>query len=438
MFFKEKIFWFVIASILLGLLPQEGIAQENLHIPHELYDKYFGTYQLDENRFVTGGLADEMPGHLAFRDYLTLSTGGGYFKPVSETEFISITSDDIQIRFELDTNGNVEGMWWSEKEKEPKFAPKVFPHTIEQVSFANGDITLKGELTLPEGDGPYPVIVIIHGSGKVTRHGGPWNTFFLKYGIGVLSYDKRGSGESTGNFAIAGYEDFASDAVAAVEFLKKHPKVDASGIGLHGSSEGGWVAPIAAVRSDVSFMIVRAGSGVSGGETYIHELKNELNELSLSQNERRQAVRFVRELQTLVIKNQPRSRADSLIRKAGKSSWFSTVFGNWERMSENEWTRMGKTVPVDPAEYLRNIGNIPVIYFLAENDENIPLELSKPRIKTALEEAGNENFEIVVLPGANHAFYIDDPEAPGGKSYSPDYWDKMAAWLQKHVDTSKD
>lgn len=433
---KKNITAIVISLLcLFSLYPQQALPQDTVRVSHALYDKYFGTYKLGENHFITGGLTDEFEGHLIFRDYLSQKTAGGFFKPSSKTEFTSVDSQSIQIRFELDTNGNVEGMWWSEKGKEPKFAPKVFPHTIEQVSFANGDITLKGELTLPEGDGPYPVIVIVHGSGKVTRHGGPWNTFFLKYGIGVLSYDKRGSGKSTGNFATAGYKDFASDAVAAVEFLKKHPKVDASQIGLHGSSEGGWVAPIAATQSDISFMIIRAGSGVSARETYIHEFKNELKNESITDEQQIKAIQFMRELQLLALNKEPRSQADSLIQISRNDKWFSQVFGGWSRMSENEWVRMQKTAQIDPAVYLQELSNIPVIYFLAENDENIPTDLSKPRIKTALEEAGNNNFKIVVLPGANHAFYIDDPDAPGGKSYSPGYWDKMAEWLQEKVKT---
>src|SRR5690606_7851130 len=86
-------------------------------------------------------------------------------------------------------------------------------------------------------------------------------------GIAVLRYDDRGVGASTGSFQAATSEDFASDALAAVAFLKGRDDVDPAKIGIVGHSEGGLIAPIAAVRSeDVAFIVLLAGPGVPGAE----------------------------------------------------------------------------------------------------------------------------------------------------------------------------
>jgi dienelactone hydrolase len=417
-------------NILLFTFIQTAIAQDSPTISHLTYHKYEGNYRLENGKIISGGLMDEIPGHMVFIEPLDVSTGG-LFKPIDSTTFQSYPPDNIQIKYKIDKDGKVKGLWWKEEGKAPLFAEKISHYKIERVKFKNGDITLSGELRLPDTPGPHPVIINVHGSGKQTRHMGPWNTIYLHYGIGILSYDKRGSGKSTGNFATAGYKDLASDVIAAVEFAKNRPDVDTAKIGLHGSSEGGWVSSIAASESnDISFMIIRAGSGVSGGETYIHEVKNELMQEDLTDSEYIQVIRFEREIQRLVAENKSLEEINAFIDKMRDKNWFSKVYGDWKGVSKNRLIKMRETIPVDPAVYLRRVGNIPVLWFLADKDENVPYELSKPRIKTALKEAGNKDFEIVTLSGANHAFFVQSED--GSRKYTEGYWDKTISWLKKH------
>lgn len=82
--------------------------------------------------------------------------------------------------------------------------------------------------------------------------------------MAVLVFDRRGAGASEGHFETADFADLAGDVVAAVEYLQSRPDIDQARIGLHGTSQGGWIAPIAAVRRpDIALVVAVSASGVS-------------------------------------------------------------------------------------------------------------------------------------------------------------------------------
>ncbi len=155
---------------------------------------------------------------------------------------------------------------------------------VTQVEFESEGITLKGKIQIPEGEGPFPSAVIVHGSGKVGRD--EYSILYEPYlskGIAILSFDKRGVGESGGTFqSISLYNDdrfilLAKDVSNAVSKLKSFDKIDPSRIGLIGISQGGWIIPITnSLRSDIAFIIIQGGPTVSfGEENYYSQLAGE-------------------------------------------------------------------------------------------------------------------------------------------------------------------
>lgn len=134
--------------------------------------------------------------------------------------------------------------------------------------FQSGEVSLHYALDLPVGVDRPPVVVLSHGSGRVNADRNAETALpLVQRGFAVLRYDKRGVGESGGEFskAFAHMTVLAGDLVAAVDFIKGDARVDGSRIGLMGSSQAGWVIPEAAVRSgDVSFVIIRSGPTVTG------------------------------------------------------------------------------------------------------------------------------------------------------------------------------
>lgn len=374
---------------------------------------------------------DEVKGSLVYIEPFDRNIGG-VFVPEAESIFKSALppGSKSKIEFKFNNNNQVKGLWWMDETGDKKYAEKEISPILKQVKFHNADITLAGELSLPEGEGPFPAIINVHGSGRQTRHMGPWTSFFTRYGIAVLTYDKRGVGESSGKYETAGYADLAGDVLAGIEFLKSHPEIDSSLIGIKASSEGGWVGSIAASKTkDIAFLMVRVGSGVSGFETYMHEVKNELAVKDLTKLEWGDAVKFERDFYNLALSDVSIDSVNSFISSARTNKdWFERAFADWDHLNPEYRIKMRKTGPVDPAESLRKI-TIPVLWFLAEKDENVPYELSEPRINLALEEAGNEDYEVVTIKDVRHNFILQNED--GSFKYADGYWNKMAEWLEE-------
>lgn len=149
-------------------------------------------------------------------------------------------------------------------------------------TFANGAVTLAFSLDLPAGSGPFPAVVLGHGSGRVTRDRlGFLASRLTALGFAVLRFDKRGVGESTGTFVFVGtadspavFADLAGDVAAGVRFLRTRPEIDPRRIGLAGVSQAGWILPLAARQvGDIAFMVLLSGPVCSVGmEMYYSDL----------------------------------------------------------------------------------------------------------------------------------------------------------------------
>lgn len=147
---------------------------------------------------------------------------------------------------------------------------------LQRVEFTSADGTvLVGTVDLPKGDGPFPALVYVHGSGQSTRTGGgSVAAGLIEAGYALLRYDKRGVGESGGRYSGVGpsnsdliLNQLAQDAQAGVEFLSRLDIIDADHIGLLGNSQAGWIIPIAAANfEEVSFDVILVGPAVSVGE----------------------------------------------------------------------------------------------------------------------------------------------------------------------------
>ena len=143
----------------------------------------------------------------------------------------------------------------------------------EEVRFSSRGVSLAGTLTLPSGSGPFPAVAVVHGSGSTPRtYGQAFTQFFVRAGVAVLAYDKRGVAQSGGRWpgeaaSPQNVDVYARDAEAAVRFLAAHPRVDAARVGLWGASQAGWIIPVAATREPrVAFAVIGVGPVVTEGE----------------------------------------------------------------------------------------------------------------------------------------------------------------------------
>lgn len=150
----------------------------------------------------------------------------------------------------------------------------------ERVMIEAGDVSIGATLYRPQNAlGDLPGIVIVHGSGRTDRKIARFYTFrAFQMGFAVLAFDKRGVGESTGEYipfdvetSEATFSDLASDVAYAVRWLAEQPGIDANRIGLFGGSQAGWIMPLAASKEPlVKFIIAGEGPSVTAGEEQIH------------------------------------------------------------------------------------------------------------------------------------------------------------------------
>src|SRR5207302_10609544 len=138
-------------------------------------------------------------------------------------------------------------------------------------SFGDGGVQLAGRLVRPAGKGPFPAVVIVPGSVPAHRDTYDlWAYFFASRGFAVLSYDKRGVGDSTGTYVRAATDanlhNLAADALAGVDWLRTQREIAPKRIGLSGGSQAGWVIELAASQSThVRFAALQSGAAMSVG-----------------------------------------------------------------------------------------------------------------------------------------------------------------------------
>ena len=167
--------------------------------------------------------------------------------------------------------------------QEEAIVARVPTYSSSEVSFNNdaAKVALAGTFTVPLGKGPFPAVVLVHGSGALDRDEVVFgHKIFLvladhlsRKGIAVLRYDKRGVGKSSGSFDSATSLDLAGDAEAALRFLRARADVDSRHIGIIGHSEGGLIAPLVASRDPaLGFVVLLAGPGVRGELLMVEQL----------------------------------------------------------------------------------------------------------------------------------------------------------------------
>lgn len=136
------------------------------------------------------------------------------------------------------------------------------PLIRKRIDFKSGELTLRGELTLPAGKGPFPLVVTVHGSERssaVDHY--PWPYMLAAKGIAGFKFDKRGTGQSQGEYT-QNFPALAGDVIAGINRVIQEPEIDSNKVNLIGFSQGGWVAPFVAKQTQIKSYIVGFGTTV--------------------------------------------------------------------------------------------------------------------------------------------------------------------------------
>ena len=354
----------------------------------------------------------------------------------------SVTADRIEGTF---TQGGQPLPFVLERDVEPTaLRPQEpvppFPYLEEEVSFASGDVTLAGTLTLPPGEARVPALLLITGSGAQDRNQEilghkPFLVIadhLTRAGYAVLRLDDRGVGGSTGSDADAAFDDLVGDVLAGVDLLRAHPRVDAARVGLLGHSQGGFLAPVAALESDgnVAFTILLAAPALDGFSVLVAQNERIL-EVSMRAADPTLSDEVIAEViadqlaflealyERFLAEDVPGAQA--VVRDRIESEMAEMPD---EQRMEGEalesfiaLQQEGVTSPAfrsfvtfDPQPYLRRL-TIPTLAIFGDLDLQVPSDQSEGPMREALAAAGNTSAGVVTFSGLNHLL---QPARTGG------------------------
>jgi len=319
--------------------------------------------------------------------------------------------------------GEVKGTFRLERTTPPP------PLKKRDAGFANGAVTLVGDLVLPLTPGRHPAIIFLHGSGAEGR----WPTRYLAQrfagaGFVALCYDKRGVGQSTGDWQSSGFEELAGDALAGLRFLAAQPEVDPARIGIYGHSQGGTMAPLVAEHAgNLAFVIGSAASGLTPAETEIYSVGNAIGIPSLPAAERKDAERFVREIVAVAYDGKDRTALNAMAQEFKNRSWYFDL----PPPTASYWTISRKFASYRPLDHWRSV-RAPVLLTFGAHDERVPPQKSIDAITAALKASGNTKVTTKLFPNADHAFLTFPRMPPGGwPKRDPAYADTLIDWARK-------
>jgi dienelactone hydrolase len=392
----------------------------------------YGTYEWAPGKVLLVAPGQEQP---IYVDYESGRTGALF--ALGPDEFVAGPSLStgfpvmVRLRMVRDDSKRVLRVDFERRGKTVQALRKEFYSEVP-VRFGHGDVSIGGSLLLPSTPGPHAAIVMIHGSGAVTRDAlRPFADHFARNGVAVLITDKRGTGVSTGRWARATFDDLAEDALAGVRYLRGRPEIQANAIGVHGMSLGGWVAPLAAVKSrDVAFVVVESAPVMTPLEHERLRVGTTMRADGHRGETIAQAVAFMDQKFDVARTGEGWDRLESAMQAGEKAGWLPYV--NAPASLESLQWHWNHVFSYDPLPVLKQL-DVPMLVLYGELDSVVPPKVHKARMEQAVREMGKGLVTIREFARANHGFF---EAITGGRQEQPNlgafvagYFDTRTEWV---------
>jgi pimeloyl-ACP methyl ester carboxylesterase len=331
-----------------------------------------------------------------------------------------------------------------ERPQEP--APP-FPYESTDVRFDNGDVSLAGTLVVPEGEGPFPSVVLVSGSGPQDRDETllghrPFLVLadaFARRGIASLRYDDRGVGGSTGSHVGATTADLATDAAAAAAFLDADPRTGS--VGIVGHSEGGIIGPMVATESEaVAFVVLLAGPGLPGRDVLLRQTADLLRAEGASEADIAWQLEWRPRMFDVAASDATAADAAAQIRVIVSDALASppadvtdpldpSLVDTFVEVFADPWMRF--FLAYDPAPALTAL-DVPVLALIGSLDLQVSAEENIPALEDALAE--NPAATVRELDGLNHLLQTATTGAVSEyaqieETFAPAAIDVVATWI---------
>lgn len=449
---KKKILLSLVALFVIG-----GIAWYALNREPPAETRFSGAYRFDD-----GTLMMIAPREGAILRFKKMNGETGALWPSKEAD--SYEGGDgwavqqpvtNRVQFERDAEGRLAGLTWHRTAQGTATDLKAtrLPLREEIVTFQSGDLTLRGKLVLPEGNDPFAVVVLVHGSeaySAVDQYSDPY--MHAANGIAAFAYDKRGTGESEGEYT-ANFDVLSNDTVAAVEYLRTRKEIDGDKIHLAGFSQGGWIAPLAALK-DGNIRSVFVGFGVAvpvlgedrWGYVYAFQQKG------FGQREIAEMDGIAAILSDIFDRGQDRWDDFHKAAEAAKTRpWYETarhsdsLFGMilgtdmpiWTARPYMWWKYGRSEVPFidrlyDPVQTLAKL-DTPSFWVFGGKDSSAPTQWSVDELDKL--KAAGKPIEYFIYPEAEHGILRFEQKPDGDRQpvrFEEGYFQQEVAWFRRH------
>ncbi|MFO0548042.1 MAG: alpha/beta fold hydrolase [Polyangiaceae bacterium] len=349
-----------------------------------------------------------------------------------------------------------------EDAKRPQTPAAPYPYDEVQASYTSKDGTkLGGTLTLPKGEGPFPAVVLVTGTGEQDRD----ETLFghkpflvladhlTRAGIAVLRVDDRGVGDSGGSTAAATIADKVDDAAAGLTWLASQPRIDAKKLGVLGHSEGGLIAPLVATRAGeprVAFVVLLGAPGVDGPVLLRKQMESTLR----AQGASPERIKIGMDGQNKVIDAVVANASDDALRVIATAQ-IDAILGLASKAERERIGERGRQAMIEvsmaqvaspamrsfiqssPKKALEKLA-CPVLALDGSMDLQVAADDNIPAIRAALERGKNPDFTAEIVAGRNHLFQIAELGTMEEWAYldqtmDPAVLEKISAWVVAHT-----
>jgi dienelactone hydrolase len=359
--------------------------------------------------------------------------------------------EPVELGLHFDEGDPPPGLTWKPVGDSEQRAERVMlPESV--FVFESGEITLRGKLVRPEGEPPFACAVLVHGSGKesaVDTYFAPY--LFATHGVAVLVFDKRGTGGSSGDY-LQNFHVLADDVVAAVEWLRGQPEIDPDRIHLVGYSQGGWIAPLAASKTDgIRSLLINYGPmvPVTGEDRwgYVYSLQQAgFGEEAIAEADRLNEV-----ASAIFDEDENRwSELSAMLDASEGKDWYEAVKGSdsligvlsgtrlplWSMRVYLWWLKRGDVPFIDrsydPVPTMTSL-DVPSLWIFGGEDSSMPTGWTIEKLEEL--QAEGRPIEIEVYPDADHGIVIVEEDESGVRKtlgYAPGYLALQVAWLRRH------
>jgi pimeloyl-ACP methyl ester carboxylesterase len=299
---------------------------------------------------------------------------------------------------------------------------------LKEATFRSHGTVLVGRLVMPKGEERVPIVVLLHGSEQASALSDySLQTYFLQHllpaeGVGAFVYDKRGTGRSGGHYT-QDYSLLADDAVAALHEARQLAGARVGRIGYQGGSQAGWVAPLAANRASVDFVIVCFGLAVNVIDEDQEAVELQMREKGYPPEVIAKALEVAGAAET-VFENDFKSgfeKLDEMRAKYASAPWYKDVHGDYAffvlqhsndaelraRAAEFDWHT---PFHYDPMLALR-ADKVPQLWILGGEDYQAPSAETSRRIKSLIGDG--LPFTLAYYPRAEHGITLFETGADG-------------------------